>query len=130
MAPEFQKAIRLHWIGIAVLGALCVWLALNNVLINIRISLAREQTAIFDDMRESLEKSADPMQQVEFLESAVGYYPSGTKQVAGSSLDRIVERARQNAVRDMITTLRARTGEDFGDDPKQWIEGLKKAELR
>ena len=46
------------------------------------------------------------------------------KQTEGSALDRVVERARQSAVREIIAILRSRTGKDFGDDPRRWIEGL------
>jgi hypothetical protein len=62
---------------------------------------------------------------VSFLEYAPRYYPSGTKQTKGSRLDRLLERARQCAVREIIAILRSRTGEDFGDDPRRWTEGLR-----
>jgi hypothetical protein len=58
---------------------------------------------------------------VELLEYVVSYYPSGTKQTAGSRLDKIVERARQSTIREMISALRKRSGQDFGDDPQAWL---------
>ena len=90
---------------------------------NIRVALANDQTRIFDDMRRQA-AAAEPAKAADYLDYAVGYYPSGTKQVAGSSLDAIVERARRNAVREIITNLRERTGQDYGDDPHAWIEAL------
>ena len=62
---------------------------------------------------------------VSYLEYALWYYPSGTKQTKGSGLDQVVERARQCAVREIIEILRSRTRKDFGDDPRRWIEGLR-----
>lgn len=50
------------------------------------------------------------------------YYPSGTRQQSGSPLDKIVERERANAVRDIMAHLRATGGKDFGDDPKAWFD--------
>jgi hypothetical protein len=60
---------------------------------------------------------------VGYLEYALSYYPSGTKQTEGSALDRVVERARQSAVREIIAILRFKTGKDFGGDPRRWIDG-------
>ena len=62
---------------------------------------------------------------VSYLEYALWYYPSGTKQTKSSRLDRVVERARRCAVREIIAILRSRTGRDFGDDPRRWIDGLR-----
>jgi hypothetical protein len=52
----------------------------------------------------------------------VGYYPSGSKQVAGSALDEIVESARKSSIRELINRLRISTGRDLGDDPSPWIK--------
>ncbi len=57
-----------------------------------------------------------------FLESAHNYYPSGTKQTAGSPLDRTVERSRSNAERQIIAMLREITGADLGLNPNAWID--------
>jgi hypothetical protein len=89
----------------------------------VQIAFADEQTAIFDQMRRQTEESA--VVDVGYLEYALSYYPSGTKQTKGSTLDRVVERARRCAVREIIGILRSRTGKDFGDDPRLWVEGLK-----
>jgi hypothetical protein len=68
---------------------------------------------------------SDPSEAVPYLVYALSYYPSGSKQVKGSRLDRIVERARDNAVSAIIADLRKRTGQDFGDNPQRWIDELK-----
>ena len=97
------------------------------VMTNLRIAFAEDQTTIFDDMRESAAAS-EPSKAAGYLRYAVEYYPSGTKQVAGSHLDTIVERARRNAVREIIADLRARTGQEHGDHPRAWIEALASEE--
>ena len=48
-------------------------------------------------------------------------YPSGTKQETGSRLDRIVERERGVAVRDIVAHLRTKTGEDL-ESSEAWIQ--------
>lgn len=45
-------------------------------------------------------------------------------------LIRMVERERDRDVRDVIEYLRAKTGEDFGDDPAKWIEKYSGHEAR
>ena len=87
------------------------------------IALADEQTAIFDQMRRQTEESV--VVNVDYLEYTLSYYPSGTKQTNGSPLDRVVERARWCAVREIIGILRSRTHKEFGDDPRRWIDGLR-----
>jgi hypothetical protein len=60
------------------------------------------------------------------LEYVVGYYPSGSKQEAGSRLDRIVERQRSLAAGAVIAHLRVKTGEDLGENPDPWIQKYAK----
>lgn len=114
-----------------VLGVALVLIALllgmfvfDYVVLAVHVALANEQTQIFEQMR-SQALEATPEKAVEYLEYAAYYYPSGTKQVAGSPLDRTVERARQFAIASIIANLRAKTGRDLGDDPKQWIDEFK-----
>jgi hypothetical protein len=107
-----------------VAGALCLgFCVIDHWLTVVHIAFADEQTAIFDQMRRQTAESATV--DVGYLEYTLRYYPSGTKQTKGSSLDRVVERARQCAVREIIEILRSRTGRDFGDNPRRWIEGLR-----
>jgi hypothetical protein len=97
----------------------------ENFLLSLRVAFAEDQIEIFDEMRTRALQSP-PAEAVEFLEYVVEYYPSGTKQVPGSPLDRIVERARQNAIKEIIASLRDKTGRDYGDDPKRWIAELSR----
>ena len=106
---------------IVLLVALCGKLFWDYSLLDIRTELAREQIEIFDHMRDQALKSG-VAEAADCLRYAVHYYPSGTKQVAGSRLDRIVERERDEAVRAIIASLRTKTGEDVGDDPEKWVE--------
>jgi hypothetical protein len=99
------------------------FLMIEHMTMGLRIAFADEQTAIFEQMRRQTAESASV--DVRSLEYALNYYPSGTKQTPGTSLDRIVERARQTAIREIIAILRTRTGQDFGDDPRAWIDGLR-----
>jgi hypothetical protein len=99
------------------------FLLIIHVSTRVQIAFADEQTGVFDQMRRQTAESA--ALDVSYLEYALWYYPSGTKQTEGSTLDRVVERARQCAVREIIGILRSRTRKDYGDDPRRWIEGLR-----
>ena len=96
---------------------------ISHMRTSVQIGFADEQTAVFDQMRRQTAEAAAV--DVRYLEYTLGYYPSGTKQTIGSGLDRMVERARQCAVREIIQILRFRTRKEFGDNPGRWIEGLK-----
>jgi hypothetical protein len=118
---------RLRWI-IGVVAAVAVvfgfgFCLISHLITSVQIALADEQTSIFDRMTRQNEESG--VVNVGYLEYALSYYPSGTKQTSGSSLDRVVERARRCAVREIIGVLRSKTHKEFGDDPRRWIEGLK-----
>jgi hypothetical protein len=89
------------------------------------VGCAIDQTWIFDEMRiKALQ--GDVADAAGCLEYVVRYYPSGTKQETGSQLDRVVERDRALAVRDIIVYLRTKTGEDLGDNPEAWIKKYAK----
>jgi hypothetical protein len=89
--------------------------------LKIRISLASEQTKIFNEMRIQALKSA-PEDAANSLEYLMRYYPSGSKQEKGSRLDIMVEHERQLAARDIMAYLRNKTNEDLGDNPQTWIQ--------
>lgn len=91
----------------------------------VRVAWASEQTQIFDEMR-TRALTSDSAGAAGCLEYVVGYYPSGSKQATGSRLDRMVERERALAVRDIVAYLRAKTGEDLGDSPEAWIQKYAK----
>jgi len=111
--------------GAVVLAVLLslIFCLIDLLITGIQIAFADEQTAIFEEMRTETANSAAV--DARYLEYALRYYPSGMKQTKGSTLDRVVERARQCALREIMAILRSRTGKDFGDDPQQWIEGLR-----
>lgn len=86
-----------------VLLATCGYLFLKNIDYSFRTILAVEQTDVFEGLAdrayESLKKSPPDFQAAEeFIEGIKNYYPSGTKQTAGSAMDLVVERARSSAI--------------------------------
>ena len=95
----------------------------SHAITSVQIAFAEDQTAIFEEMRKKTAESATV--DVGPLEYTLRFYPSGTKLDKGSTLDRIVERARQSTIREIIAMLRSRTGLDLGDDPQRWVERLK-----
>jgi|HubBroStandDraft_6_1064221.scaffolds.fasta_scaffold760743_1 hypothetical protein len=121
--PVARKTTKtpMVWIACVLLAILAAYGLYENFLMSARIAFAEDQTAIFDEMRRRAE-TEDPAEGVKSLQYAVLYYASGTKQVAGSRLDQVVERSRRNAVRQIIDSLRKKTGQDFGDDPQSWLE--------
>jgi len=88
----------------------------------LQAAFADEQTQIFDEMRMRALQSTVPPDIAGSLEYVVIYYPSGSKQRAGSKLDRVVERHRTTVVRDIVAHLRHTTGQDLGDSPEPWIQ--------
>jgi hypothetical protein len=108
-------------VAVAVLFLLCGWLYWTRTWLAIEVAFAAEQTEIFDEIRTKALAVSNPSEIAGFLQYAVHYYPSGTKQQTGSQLDQIVERHRTNTVREIIAHLRAKTGRDLGDDPRQWL---------
>ncbi len=106
---------------VVLLLAIFAWLFWERFVLHIRVAFADDQTEIFEEMRDRALR-AEAAEAVGYLEYVVAYYPLGTKQEAGSRLDRIVERYRALVVRDIIAHLRAKTGQDLGDDPQAWIE--------
>ena len=119
-----------NWRRVAiVLGVFCAVLLVGSGFLlwihgslHLRTAFADEQTQIFDDMRmRALQSTAAP-DIAGSLEYVVFYYPSGSKQRAGSKLDRVVERHRTAVVRDIVAHLRRTTGQDLGDGPEPWIQ--------
>ena len=75
---------------------------------------------VFDEMRTKALQS-DVEGAAGCLDYVVGYYPSGSKQDTGSRFDRMVERERTLAAREIVAHLRRKIGEDLGDSPAAWI---------
>jgi hypothetical protein len=119
--PTTRQLIAAASVCVVLLGfAFCM---VHHVQVGLQIAFADEQTAIFERMRRLTAESE--IADAGYLGYALSYYPSGTKQAEGSALDRVVERARQSAAREIIAILRLRTAKDFGDEPRRWIEGLR-----
>lgn len=122
-----KRTLILIITALVVLIAALSWKVADGVWATIQVSFADEQTELFAEM---VEKASEAIHQeppdvesaVEFLRSAHNYYPSGTKQTTGSALDRIVERSRSNAERQIIAMLREITGADLGRNPNAWID--------
>ena len=102
-----------------------MWLLWHYTLLNIQIAFAAEQSQIFEETRNKALSTSIRGEAVRYLEYIDDYYPSGTKQDVGSLLDEIVEHNRDIAKRDIVAHLRATTGKDFGNDPKNWIKKFK-----
>jgi hypothetical protein len=114
------------------LAVLCGLLAVVSVALfigyaplKLRLALASEQIQVFDEMRAKA-LYANASGAAGCLEYVVNYYPSGTKQEPGSRLDRIVESARRQRIREILTYLLTRTGEELGTDPELWIKKYAK----
>ena len=119
--PGYKRltiALGVAVIGLVVLFGCLFW---SYGWLKIGVSFASEQTQIFEDMRTKALQS-DVAGAACCLEYVVGYYPSGTKQQTGSKLDRMVERERAHAERDIIAYLRTKTGQDLGQSPEAWIQ--------
>ncbi len=105
-------------IGLLVLSCALFW---NYGLLQLQVHFAGDQTRMIQMMRaEALQGGT--ANAADCLGVVVYYYPSGTKQATGSRLDRIVERERALAARDIIAYLRSKTGEDLGDNAYAWIK--------
>jgi hypothetical protein len=67
--------------------------------IRVRVALAEEQTRYFSEACAEAARSGVSAARIrELMEGVVAYYPSGSKQVRGSHLDTLVERARGQAL--------------------------------
>jgi hypothetical protein len=115
---RFRVYMRTAFV-LLLLGAcgLVLWEAAG---LSLRLTFAEDQTEQFEECRARALRS-DAAEAAACLKFIVNYHPSGTKQTPGSRLDRLVERERSRAVRDVIAHLRAQTGLDLGDDPEGWV---------
>jgi hypothetical protein len=121
---------RKPWIDLLVLFGMIgvlVWSGVRQGITGARIALADEQTAVFEEMASKAsaalaQSPPDFAKAVGHLEYVCRYYTSGSKQVAGSALDRIVERSRTSCQQRIIDMLRKAAGNDLGDNPQNWID--------
>jgi hypothetical protein len=116
----YRRLIAVMFTTIIALLALSAYLLVKHSEDIIRTAFAEEQFRIIQDCRDRALRATNH-EAAGLLEYASYYYPSGTKQVSGSRLDRMVESQRQRAVADIIEYLRQKTGEDLGPDPQPWI---------
>ncbi len=115
-----KRLTIMRWTARVGLAILFVALLLSYGLLWLRAGFADEQTRNFEMSRNKALQS-DAAGAASCLDFVVYYYPSGTKQEAGSGLDRTVERVRRSAIRDIIAHLRTLTGEDLGESPEPWV---------
>lgn len=100
--------------------ALAAIIGARHAMLLVRAEFAREQMAVFVDMRDRALK-AEPDESVDCLKYIVEYYPTGTKQIRGSDLDLMVEQFRSEMIRQIIADLSKKTGKDLGPIPERWL---------
>ncbi len=86
------------------------------------VRLTRDLIWRYDAEREHALKG-DVRQAVQYLQ--MFNVPSSPDELGNKNLAYILGRERKQAVREIITYLRTKTGKNFGDEPEKWIEGLK-----
>jgi len=87
--------------------ALIVYLSVQLMWLNIRLAFAVDEVSIFSEMVEKA-RSGTKANATEYLDYVIFYYPSGTKQISGSALDRLVEDRRQIAIDEIRRILKER----------------------
>lgn len=115
----------------ALLASIIAYQAIERGVHSVRLVLAEEQCQIFAEMADRASAALDGQQPdleaaIQCLEYTHNYYPSGTKQVTGSSLDSIVENARHTSEMRIIALLKAITESDLGNDANVWTEHFNK----
>lgn len=88
--------------------------------LRLQMAFAEEQLEVFE-MSATKSKAGSTQQAIGSLAYVLSYYPSGTKQRKGSRGDNIVEIGRRLCVASILDTLRQKTRQDFGDDPRAWL---------
>ena len=107
-------------LALALVAGLAGYIGARHFLLRTRVAWAQEQIEVFHAMRDRA-LDAQTKDAVGFLRYAVEYYPSGTKQIPGYALDRVVEQARAEMVRETVADLRKKASTDLGADPQRWI---------
>ena len=111
----------LLWSSFIAVAALCAMFIVKYTILSLRVAFATDQVALFEEMKASANVTLDPQKLSGKLDYVVNYYPSGSKQVTGTQLDKIVEAARANAIATIIARMRTSTGKDLGDDAEKWL---------
>ncbi|MBX7103794.1 MAG: hypothetical protein K1X57_06920 [Gemmataceae bacterium] len=114
--------VAIPWMLFIISAIGVVVLSVELAFMKLHVAYAGDQVEEFEELRFRSEKATEPTTIADCLGYAVSYYPSGTKQTTGSTLDRVVEGYRATVTREMIKRLRVITGNDFGNDPQVWID--------
>ncbi len=127
---------KYHVAYLVIIGLLCGMLAWQwgrGAVFSLHLSFADEQTDEFaravDTAAQLLSESPPNLHAAEnWMEHVESYYPSGTKQVKGSRLDRVVERTRALAKRCIVEMVRCsqengadREGSSTGKDDSSGV---------
>jgi hypothetical protein len=96
-------------LAVCLIVIVCQQLYLINY--EIRLALAQDQVEIFHDMVRRT-KPGSQLSSESYSEAVTNYYPSGTKQVRGSQIDRLVESCRRFAIEEIV-----RIGSGEAKDP-------------
>lgn len=105
-------------------------LARENGLLRADIRGAWRLIGEYDFVRDRLDKMS-----VNECLGLLQVYPHASLASSDPFLNKILERERARIIRDIIESLRKKTGEDLGDEPEKWIHnydygGLKERHLR
>jgi hypothetical protein len=87
-------------VGVFLFALLGWWRYLE---IRMHAALAEEQTLFFEESLGEGLKRQNAAEVLKFIDAIRIYYPTGSKQKAGTHLDLMVERARSNAISQLET---------------------------
>ncbi|MBI1177644.1 hypothetical protein GC207_09420 [bacterium] len=105
----------------AALSVLLLAIMLRSGYQTIRIKFADGQVTIFYSMVDKSMSSTNLADIASYLAYAHVYYTSGSKQIPGSTLDRVVEKVRRRSEAQIIQRMKVLSGQDLGEDPEKWI---------
>ena len=119
--PGYKRltvALAIACLGLAVSSGFFLY---RYQLLSIRVFWACQQSVEFHATRLHALRS-DAATAAWRLKNLVVVYPSLIRKDTNSPLDKMVAGERAFAVRGIIEYLRARTGEDLGENPEPWIQ--------
>jgi hypothetical protein len=120
--PNDNRIRFVLYSSLVAVSIVAVIFAIKYTTLKLRVAFADGQVRIFDGMKVLANSTTDPHKLSGQLEYVLIYYPSGSKQVTGTQLDRVVESARSNAIAEIVARLRATTGKDLGNEPDKWLK--------
>jgi hypothetical protein len=117
------RGYKLWMVGLGIIIVALAVEALYLFLVVAKLQATEIHTAkavkAFSDAQEAACKS-DPTQAVRELEYLLAWTPVYYR--SNSSHAFIIDHSRANALSNVLSYLRKKTGEDFGDDPHAWIQ--------